>query len=215
MTGYLIILEGGDGTGKSTQAERLVAALRSSGRRAELEREPTAGPIGRLIREMTRAGERPDLRTLALLFAADRQEHSRRIQALLDEGTIVVCDRFALSTAIYQGAASGSDAMEAWANDLSMFACPPDLTVVLEASLETCTDRLRERGRVADVFEASEMQRRVHQAYRNVQDFRWGRTVRFVNADRPADKVARSVLTEVERRIAAGPRTWPAERRNA
>ncbi|MGK3995154.1 dTMP kinase [Sorangium sp. So ce1024] len=212
MTGYLVIVEGGDGAGKSTQAARLVSTLCASGRRAVLEREPTDGPIGRLIREMTVAGARPDPKTIALLFAADRQEHARRIQALLDEGVIVVCDRYALSTAVYQGATSGSLTVERWADGLSMFACPPDIIVVLTASLETCAARLRERGRPADAFEVDDFQRRVHRAYANARDYRWGRSVRFVDAERTPELVARSVLTEVERRIAAGPRTWPAER---
>lgn len=207
-----LVLEGSDGTGKSTQAARLVSTLCASGRRAVLEREPTDGPIGRLIREMTVAGARPDPKTIALLFAADRQEHARRIQALLDDGAIVVCDRYALSTAVYQGATSGSLTVERWADDLSMFACPPDLIVVLTASLETCAARLRERGRPADAFEVDDFQRRVHRAYQNARDYRWGRSVRFVDAERAPELVARSVLTEVERRIAAGPRTCPAVR---
>jgi dTMP kinase len=210
--GYLIIVEGPDGSSKSTQAARLVATLRASGREAVLETEPTDGPIGRLLREMTRAGEQPDPKTIALLFAADRQEHSRRIRGLLDAGTIVVCDRYALSTAIYQGAVSGDPAVERWADSLSMFAVPPDLIVVLQASLATCATRLRERGKPADFFERPDIQRRVHAAYANARDYRWGKAVRFVDAERSPDLVARSVLTAVEMRIAAGPRTWSAER---
>ena len=198
-----IVIEGPDGVGKSTQAERLVRTLQASGRRAVLEREPTGGPIGQLIREMTRAGEKPDPKTLALLFAADRQEHSRRIQALLDEGAIVVSDRYALSTAIYQGAVTLRRDVGAWADGLSMFACAPDLTIVLHASFGACDARRSSRGRSADVFERDDVQGIVHDAYARAETFRWGDTVRWVSSAGSVDDVAMLVLAEVEAKLSA------------
>jgi dTMP kinase len=197
-----VVIEAADGAGKSTQARRLVSTLIASGRAAALEVEPTNGPTGRLIREMTGAGARPDPKTLALLFAADRMEHSRHIRALLDAGVIVVCDRYALSTAIYQGAASGDPEAERWADQLSAYAVPPDLTLVLEAPIEVCAERLRSRGKPADFFEKAETQRRVHEAYRRAETFRWGDTVVRIDATGTADEVAARVMAAVERRLA-------------
>ncbi|XXX79115.1 dTMP kinase [Sorangium sp. So ce134] len=215
MTGMFLVLEGPDGTGKSTQAHRLVAALAASGRDAALEVEPTFGLIGRRIRELTRAGRDADPREIALLFATDRQAHSHQIRALLAAGVIVVCDRYALSTAVYQGAASGNPAVERWADQLSRFACPPDITVVLEAPFEVCAERLRARGRAADLFEQAETQRRVHEAYRRAEGFLWGDKVVRVDAAGTADEVAARVLAAVERKLGEGRPVRLVAERNA
>ncbi|WP_438028958.1 dTMP kinase [Sorangium sp. So ce233] len=201
MTSMFIIIEGPDGTGKSTQARRLVTALAASGRNVALEVEPTDGPIGRRIRELTRAGSDADPREIALLFAADRMAHSRQIRALLDAGVVVVCDRYHLSTSVYQGSASGDPSVERWADQLSAYACRPDLTIVLDAPLDVCAERLRARGRTADMFEQAETQRRVHAAYARAEDFLWGDTVVRVDASGPADEVAARVMAAVEKKL--------------
>jgi dTMP kinase len=205
MTALFVVLESPDGAGKSTQAKRLVSTLSASGRSVALTVEPTHGPIGRRIRELTVAGSQSDPKEIALLFAADRQAHSRSIRDLLDSGVIVVCDRYALSTAVYQGAASGDLEVELWADSLSRYACPPDLTLVLEAPLDVCAARLRARGKPADLFEAAETQRRVHEAYGRAETFLWGETVQRIDATGTEDEVAARVLEAVERRLAEGP----------
>jgi dTMP kinase len=199
------VLEGCDGVGKSTLAKRLVSTLSASGRSVALTVEPTHGPIGRRIRElMNDPGADPN--EIALLFAADRQDHSRSIRGLLDAGVIVVCDRYALSTAVYQGAASGDPAVERWADQLSVYACPPDLTLVLEVPLDVCAARLRARGKPADLFEQAETQRRVHAAYGRAESFLWGSTVQRIDATGTEDEVSARVLEAVERRLAEGQR---------
>jgi len=96
----LLVLEGLDGAGTTTQARRLVEHLRAGGGRAHLTREPSDGPIGRLIREMLTgghaiAGQSINQSTFGLLFAADRLDHlQREVEPQLAAGAIVVSDRW-------------------------------------------------------------------------------------------------------------------------
>src|SRR4051794_7439187 len=98
-----IVFEGLDGAGTTTQAQRLVEALRAAGLPAHFTREPSDGPIGTLLRQaLTRRltlpeGRRLTPETLALLFAADRMDHlAAEIEAQQARGTWIVCDRYVL-----------------------------------------------------------------------------------------------------------------------
>ncbi|HYY53573.1 MAG TPA: dTMP kinase, partial [Myxococcales bacterium] len=111
--GRFIALEGLDGSGTTTQAERIASVLRAQGRRVLLTREPSDGPIGTLIRlALTgrlglpqRSGPLTE-EALALLFAADRVDHlAAVIEPALERGELVVCDRYVLSSLAYQGSA--------------------------------------------------------------------------------------------------------------
>src|SRR5215510_4380033 len=105
MAGRLIVLEGIDGAGTTTQAGKLVEALRREGRDAHLTREPSDGPIGRLLREILSGKHAPvDATTMALLFAADRADHlQREVEPALKRGAVVVSDRWYHSSLAYQG----------------------------------------------------------------------------------------------------------------
>src|SRR5690242_1367991 len=109
-----IVLEGIDGSGTTTQAARLAQTLQARGARVHATREPSTGPVGRLLRQALTgtlvADERPvqlDFCTLALLFAADRMDHVRReIEPALARGEVVISDRYDLSSLIYQSETS-------------------------------------------------------------------------------------------------------------
>jgi dTMP kinase len=148
-TGWFIVFEGVDGSGKSTQIDLLSMKLRDQGVDHILEMEPSDGSIGRFIRHYAEAGDRylsPE--TEALLFTADRFEHSKRIAQILDQGTTVICDRYYHSTLAYQGAA-GVDV--AWLRDLQKFALKPDLILLLDVDPERSL--MRVSGRTLTVFE--------------------------------------------------------------
>jgi len=109
IRGRLIVLEGIDGSGTTTQTERLVEHLRRRGRTAVSTREPSAGPIGRLLREVLLGHHRIsrdvslDGQTMAMLFAADRFDHlQREVEPLLAAGNDVVSDRYLMSSLAYQ-----------------------------------------------------------------------------------------------------------------
>ena len=134
----LITIEGIDGAGKSTQVERLAAALRADGHRVVATREPGATALGRELRRLVlgrELGLAPDAELL--LFLADRAEHVATVIApALREGAIVVCDRFSDSTLAYQGHGRRADLarVRRW-NDESSAGIVPDLTLLLDCAI--------------------------------------------------------------------------------
>lgn len=134
--GLFVAFEGGEGAGKTTQITRLASALTARGREVCVTREPGGTPLGRRIREMllNPATGSIDPRTEALLFAADRAEHvAALIRPALDDGQVVLTDRYMDSSAAYQGAGRGLLRHEVL--NLSLWAAGglvPDLTIVLD-----------------------------------------------------------------------------------
>ena len=163
--GKFIVLEGGEGSGKSTQAARLTAALD-----AVQTREPGGTAVGAQLREVLLGRDTTGLsdRTEALLMAADRAQHvAEVVEPALAAGRHVVCDRFLGSSVAYQGYGRGLDPAEV--RDLSVWATAgllPDLVVLLTVPAEESVrrtggarDRIEDAGtefhqRVADGFAA-------------------------------------------------------------
>ncbi|MFI7579632.1 dTMP kinase [Kocuria sp. M1N1S27] len=147
--GFFVVFEGGDGAGKSTQVGRLVDALRAEGHDALRTREPGGTPLGEKVRDLVLdpAHGPVDPRTEALLFAAARAAHvAQLIRPALAAGRTVVCDRFADSSAAYQGAGRGLGLdrvaeLNAWATA----GLVPDLTVLLD--VPSGTGRARREAR--------------------------------------------------------------------
>lgn len=168
--GRFLVLEGLDGAGTTTQAAILAARLAARGRRVHLTSEPSAGPVGRLLRRALRgtvagAGGRPlDQRALALLFAADRVDHLvGEVEPRLASGVDVVSDRYALSSLAYQSAATGD---LAWVEALNREAPAPDLTIFLEVRPGVALRRRYAASARREIFEVPAFQRRVAAAYR-------------------------------------------------
>ena len=198
----LIVLEGLDGAGTTTQARRLVASLVAGGRGAHLTREPSDGPIGRLIREMLTgghalaSGEAIDQRSFSLLFAADRMDHvQREVEPALGRGDVVVSDRWYHSSLAYQG----TGAERAWIAELNRFARRPDLTLLLRVAPEVAAERRLAAGRVQELFEDIAMQRRVAAGYDDVMASLAARGERIAILDGEAsqDDVAAAIAAAV------------------
>ena len=157
--GVFIVLEGIDGAGTTTQARRLAEWLEAEGREAVLTAEPSAGPVGQIIRQilqgrLTRGdtGEAVavDETAMALLFAADRSCHLQNtIQPALDAGKVVVSDRHYLSSVAYQSV--GVDM--AWVETLNARFRRPDLTVMLDIAPEASLRRKQAQGQPAERYE--------------------------------------------------------------
>lgn len=166
----LVVLEGLDGAGTTTQARRLVDALTARSYPAHVTREPSDGPIGKLIRTMLTGGhaiegQAIDQATFGLLFAADRMDHvQREVAPQLDAGTIVISDRWYHSSLAYQG----TGAARAWIASLNQHARRPDLTLFLRVRPEIAADRRALAGRTQELFEELAMQRRVAAGYDEV-----------------------------------------------
>ena len=134
MSGVFIAFEGGEGAGKSTQADILHDALRQKGYRTLLLREPGSTELGDYLRQYL-VNDRP-ISTLAelLLFEASRAELvMERVRPELDDGAVVIADRFAGSTIAYQGYGRGVDLDRIeWLNDFATGGRYPDLTILLD-----------------------------------------------------------------------------------
>jgi dTMP kinase len=148
VAGLFITLEGGDGSGKSTQSALLAAWLENQGRTVVLTREPGGTDLGLELRDIVlhRRGHISP-RAEALLYAADRAHHiATKVRPALDRGEIVLQDRYLDSSVAYQGAGRVLDATKV--RDLSLWATEgllPDLTILLDLDEALGRDRLRER----------------------------------------------------------------------
>lgn len=163
MAGLFITLEGGEGTGKSTQARRLAARFNASGRVAQVTREPGGSPSAERIRSLILSpGEgRFDPITETLLFYAARNAHLEGlIRPALQRGDVVICDRFSDSTRIYQGVmGTVSQDLLSSLDRLIVGATQPDLTLVLDLPADIGMERaaLRRGAIKADGFESESL----------------------------------------------------------
>jgi dTMP kinase len=164
--GRLIVFEGLDGAGRSTQIELLAGSLRARGIDAAVTREPTDGPVGSLVRRVLRKELPLDPAALALLFAADRVDHLEGgdgVKAAVEAGRWLLSDRYVLSSVAYQ-AAEGLD--PAWVIALNRRAITPDLTVFIAADPEIAMQRIEGRGARLERFETLERLREVEAHFR-------------------------------------------------
>ncbi|MFH9859078.1 dTMP kinase [Streptomyces sp. NPDC017202] len=147
-SGFFIALEGGDGAGKSTQAEALAEWIRAKGHEVVLTREPGATPVGKRLRSILLDVSSAGLshRAEALLYAADRAEHvDTVVRPALERGAVVITDRYIDSSVAYQGA--GRDLSPTEIARISRWATNglvPHLTVLLDVSPETARERFTE-----------------------------------------------------------------------
>ncbi|SHI10826.1 dTMP kinase [Streptomyces sp. 3214.6] len=146
--GFFIALEGGDGAGKSTQAEALAEWIRAKGHEVVLTREPGATPVGKRLRSILLDVSSAGLshRAEALLYAADRAEHvDTVVRPALERGAVVITDRYIDSSVAYQGA--GRDLSPTEIARISRWATNglvPHLTVLLDVSPEAARERFTE-----------------------------------------------------------------------
>ncbi len=155
--GFFLSLEGIDGSGKSTQARLLAEALRQKGRDVILTREPGGSPGAEEIRALVLQGDpgRWSAETEILLFTAARRDHlERTIRPALDAGKVVICDRFADSTRMYQGLSRGD--LRAIVDSLhaQMIGTEPDLTLLFDMDPAAGLSRALARADLDNRFEA-------------------------------------------------------------
>ncbi|MGB6534723.1 MAG: dTMP kinase [Xanthobacteraceae bacterium] len=162
--GKFITFEGGEGTGKSTQAAMLALRLEALGHAVLLTREPGGSPGAEIIRHVLLSGAAKPLgpQAEAMLFAAARQDHVQlAIEPALEAGKWVICDRFADSTRVYQGALGKVDLRLIKALErVCMGDLLPDLTFILDLPVEAGLQRLAQRRGDAgpDRFEAEDVE---------------------------------------------------------
>ncbi|MER3388413.1 MAG: dTMP kinase [Microcella sp.] len=206
MTGLFLTLEGGDGSGKSTQMGALTAWLEQQGRTVVQSREPGGTDLGLELREIVlhrRGFIAP--RAEALLYAADRAHHiATVVRPALDRGDVVIQDRYLDSSVAYQGAGRVLAAHEV--RDLSLWATEgllPDLTVLLDLDPAVGRARLTESRTRYDRLEAEEadFHERVRAAYLGLAEAEPERFL-VLDATRPVDELQQSIRDRVSSLLA-------------
>ncbi|MEO5754147.1 MAG: dTMP kinase [Chthoniobacterales bacterium] len=216
-----ITFEGSEGCGKSTQVSLLASRLTNGGIPLLVTREPGGTAIGEKIRHLLQfAPESVAMTPEAelLLFEASRAQLVREvIQPALDRGTVVISDRFADSTTVYQGVARRLDQeMVVHMNDFAVGKCRPDLTFLLDVDVETARARMMRRVRPAAGIDRMEQEplkfyEAVCAAYRELAA-REPYRIRVVDATRPIDEIEREIWEVISMRFSHLARMIPPSR---
>jgi dTMP kinase len=195
--GFLLVLEGIDGAGKSTLGRALAAHLRSRGLTVTTSREPTDGPHGTALRKSAKAG-RLSLAEELGLFLQDRAQHvAELIGPALRRGEVVILDRYYISTAAYQGA-RGADPQQVILQN-ETFAPRPDLVLLLDIDPLGGTGRILRRGDQPDDFEAVTYLAKVRDIFLSLpQPY-----IRRLDATLPPDEVFDQAARELDAALAA------------
>lgn len=160
--GRLIALEGIDGAGTTTQAQMLARWLRAQSVPVHLTREPSKGPVGKLLRRVLSGASQLDSAAVALLFASDRLDHiSREIVPKLANGTTVVTDRYVYSSLAYQSITEQID----WVGEINARAPEADLTIYLRIEPRVAAVRRANRDDKVELFDALPTQRKISRQY--------------------------------------------------
>ncbi|MCP3959731.1 MAG: dTMP kinase [bacterium] len=202
--GKLIVFEGLDGSGQTTQARLLARWLAARlGQQAYYTKEPTAGPLGGILKlvlshRLLPVPDEHDLKPLsaaklALFFAGDRLDHlQHEIVPKLKEGVHVVADRYYLSSLAYQSVECEYE----WVKEVNKFAIEPDLSIFLNVDPRVCLERIHTHRWQVELFEDLENLTQVHQQYQEVigrlrED---GECIEVVDGNQEVPLVHRSVV---------------------
>lgn len=168
--GRLIVVEGIDGSGKTTVAREIADRLASEGRDVRLTQEPTDSFVGTAAREALRDPDHDPV-SEALLFAADHAGHVARLRPEIEQGRTIVSDRYSTSWRVYQSVtledafAEGVDP-RTWLTDLvEPFELEPDLVLLLDLPVERAIERLDDREQAAEKFEQADFLKAVRGRY--------------------------------------------------
>ncbi len=188
MSGTLIVFEGIDGSGKSTQLLHLKDHLEATGKKVFVTREPSDGPIGSMVRKALLTDTSFDEATLTLLFAADRLDHIKTIEAHLAQGEIVLCDRYLLSSLAYN---SQHLTLE-WVLNLNKEAdarLHPTVTLLYDLPEQEAMARIEQRGEIAERYETLHQLYQIRQLYLMLAQVRTDDNVIVINANQNEDAV--------------------------
>ncbi|MGE8942622.1 dTMP kinase [Leptospira interrogans] len=211
MTGKFITFEGGEGSGKSTQARALAERLKAEGISVVLTREPGGSAFAEQVRALLLSRDTADHSALAeaLMFSAARADHlERTIRPALAEGKWVVCDRFSDSTRVYQGAAGGLPKdIIATLEHLVVDDTLPDITIVLDLPASDGLARAGDRSAQSEAAASDNYEARPLAFHEKLRDgflvIATGEPERCVVIDAldPPESVAAQVWAAVEARV--------------
>ena len=199
--GYFITFEGPDGCGKTTQIELVKEYLSSKGFDIVLTREPGGTPISEKIRAILLDSDNKEESevTEALLYAASRAQHvAEKIKPALEEGKVVLCDRFMDSSLAYQAYARGLGEDVISINMFAIQGCSPDLTIFLDLDPEIGQKRQVERGKLDRLEqEGLSFQKKVYDGYQQLIK-KYPDRIKVVNADRDPDSISKDIICLIQ-----------------
>ncbi len=187
-----IAFEGLDGSGLTTQASRLREWLNNKGYEVYLTKEPTDGLIGSLIRGVLRKELVIDAETLALLFAADRMHHTKNIIKLLDEGVIVITDRYRLSSYAFQSIEVDLD----WLKKINEKTLTPDLTFIIDTPPLICIRRIQKQRFHVELYEELEKLEKIHAIYHKLAEEE--SNIFLIDGNRPVEAVSSDIFVRIK-----------------
>ncbi len=201
-TGIFITFEGIDGSGKSTQVKYLANRLMTLGREVVLTREPGGSTGAEEIRSLVLEGapERWSAETEILLFTAARRDHMEKlILPALEDGKIVICDRFVDSTRMYQGLTRGD--LRATVDSLTdlMIKQQPDLTILIDMDPELGHQRAKARNTKEERFEdfGVDLQRRMRAGFLQLAE-EFPDRIRIVNGNQSVEDLSEDIYGVVQ-----------------
>ena len=195
--GFLLVIEGIDGAGKSTQADMVAEVLRQRGFNVVRSKEPTDGKWGRMLRASATTGRLPIDEELRA-FYEDRKEHvATLIEPSLAAGKVVILDRYYFSTAAYQGA-RGIDFQKILSEN-ERFAPEPDLLVMLDIEPQSGRGRIHGRGDQTNEFEKNETLTRVRDIFLQIKK----PYLIILDARKPKEEICETIVAMITQQAAA------------
>ncbi|NLN63184.1 MAG: dTMP kinase [Myxococcales bacterium] len=206
--GKLIVFEGIDGSGTSTQVRLLHETMVASLRTVHATAQPSGGPIGNMVRQILRGrivsrDNRPmDWQTMALLFAADRQDQQQNeILPHLENGVHVICDRYVQSSIVYQGVSADDSDAQRWIGDANRYIIPPDVVFYLRIDAATAAQRRAARNEPAEIFDDVSFQEKLIAVYDRMAAMFPGVPVMTIDATQSVEDIATSAWRVVSKML--------------
>jgi dTMP kinase len=193
MPGKLIVFEGLDGGGLTTQATLLRNYFLSKGKDVILTKEPTDGLIGGLIKSCLRNEWKADPATLQMLFAADRSHHLQtEIEPAIKDNKIVISDRYTLSSLVFGSIDVSLDTLKKLNNQFRK----PNITIVVDTHPKICVERMKKARHHVELFEEERKLEQIRRNYIALKDH-FSDTF-FVDGNRPVEEVMNEIIKIVE-----------------
>ena len=203
--GFFITFEGIDGSGKSTQIRKLAKFLEDNGFDIIITREPGGSVGGEEIRNLLLQGEvdRWSAETEILLFTAARRDHLERIiLPALQDGKIVICDRFTDSTRMYQGMRGPKlrDLVDKLTKEV--INCDPDLTIIIDIDPEISLERAKSRNTAEERFEdfGVDLQKKMRRGFLDLSR-EFSSRMEVVNGQQSVDELAKEIASVVRAKL--------------
>lgn len=206
MKNKFIVVEGLDGSGKSTQIQMLAESLKAKGEKVYITAEPQNYETGAYIRRILSESLDRNMYLQAALFLADRLEHITNkdcgIKKYLEDGFTVICDRYYYSSFAYQGTASDID----WVMDINLKCAEiltPDVCIFLDVNPDTCKERIDKGRNSVELYEKStELMKKIRKNFLDVFDRLKDReNIKIIDANRGLDEIQAEILKAIEQEV--------------